>query len=100
MKPVTKKQIADDIIDRIDPHSASDVRKTVDELFTLIREQLIAGNPVKMHRIGTLKPYITREHNGVNPATGAKIVIPRSTRIKFVRSSKCKPSLEAMEKRK
>lgn len=69
------------------------VKKVFDGLKDTIFEQLLQGNEVQLHGIGTFKVHRSEERNGRNPATGKPIVIAAKNRAKFYSSKSLDDSL-------
>lgn len=70
-----------------------DARDFLDAFTEVVREQLVAGNPVVLHRFGTFKVRRTAARQGRNPMTGRVITIPVRARVLFAPSSELKDAV-------
>jgi Bacterial nucleoid DNA-binding protein len=61
----------------------SDAASTIDALFEIITEQMVAGQEVRVTGFGTFTSIATKEREGRNPRTGEKMHIPASNQPKF-----------------
>lgn len=59
------------------------VAEVFDTMVEILREEIEAERRVTILGFGTFEPKLNRERNGVNPATGEKLLIKASKSIKF-----------------
>jgi DNA-binding protein HU-beta len=66
----------------------------VESTLDAITEALAVGDSVKLIGFGTFSVLETAERNGVNPATGEKLVIKAGKKPKFKAGDKLKQSVQ------
>ncbi|MBA2849343.1 integration host factor subunit alpha [Thermosulfuriphilus ammonigenes] len=93
-KTVTKKELAQHLHDNLG-FSVRSMSRVVDEVFELIKEALIIGEPVKIVRFGTFEPYERRGRRGVSPRSGEAIEIPDQKTVVFRPSPTLRKNLNA-----
>lgn len=59
------------------------VENVLKELTRLIIKEVKEGNDVSIPNLGTFKASVKKKREGINPATGEKIIIPAKTVPKF-----------------
>lgn len=74
-------------------------QKQAEEIYenfvSVTEESLLAGENVELIGLGTFKPDIKAQRNGVNPKTHDKIIIAESKTVKFKLSPKFKEKLNS-----
>ncbi len=63
--------------------SNAKAKEVVEAGINIIKEQLVKKEEVALSGLGTFSTKESKERNGVNPATGEKIVIAAKTSPKF-----------------
>lgn len=63
--------------------SADDCGTFVNAFLETVLDTVKSGEEVKLPGFGTFKLSCSSERNGINPATGEKIVIPASKKLAF-----------------
>ncbi|WP_372395315.1 HU family DNA-binding protein (plasmid) [Azospirillum sp. HJ39] len=61
----------------------ADAARHIDVLTDLLVSNLLDGNDVRLHGLGTLKTEIKPEHEARNPATGETFTAPAKRVVKF-----------------
>jgi len=59
------------------------VARVYDAIFDNVKEELAAGNPVRIYGIGTFKVVVRKERKGNNPKAGLQVVIPERKAVAF-----------------
>jgi len=58
-------------------------KKAIEAFMTAVNTALADGNGVKLSKFGTFRLVDLKERNGVNPKTGAPLLIPAKTVVRF-----------------
>lgn len=66
------------------------VDETVFAVFEEIARVVAAGGTITISNFGTFRPNTLPSHNGRNPMTGEKLLIPDITLLKFVATGQAK----------
>ncbi len=80
---MTKADLARAVYSRHGGISLQDSQRIVDEIFTIIKQQLHEGNRVHIVGFGTLEVVKRRARRGRNPATGETIELPAKDALVF-----------------
>ena len=73
-------------------------KRLVDGIFSIMKEALNSGEPVKIVRFGTFHPVFRDGRKGMNPSTGEAVLIPARRTVLF-RPSRLLKKLVNAEKR-
>lgn len=84
---MTKKELADVVYDVHGGLSRKEAASVVDELISVIKNSLVAGEKVQISRFGVFEIQNKNSRKGVNPLTKDKIEIPSHKAIVFRPSS-------------
>ena len=88
------------IRDDIAAHSGDSKKQLRDfsnELFDILRQNLLADGHIRLHQFGSFKLKWTKERTGKNPQTGEAIIIPAHPRITFTATKALKDKVSAGE---
>jgi len=80
---MTKADLARAVYERHGGISLEDSHRIVDEIFAIIKQQLLDGNRVHIVGFGTLEVVKRRARRGRNPATGETIELPAKRALVF-----------------
>jgi nucleoid DNA-binding protein len=80
---MTKADLARAVYERHGGISLEDSQHIVDQIFAIIKRQLLDGNRVHIVGFGTLEVVMRRERRGRNPATGETIELPAKRALVF-----------------
>jgi len=75
--------------------SKKQVKEVVDNVFSVIGNELCEGNEVVLPEVGKLKPKTRPARVGINPSTKEPMDIPASVTVAFKLSKTLKDSLNA-----
>ena len=81
MKVITKKDIVTQVLESKDIASKAAAKRVVNNILSIINDNLQQGNVVRLSGIGTLKPAIANEKRVL--AFGKQITIPKRNVVKF-----------------
>jgi len=95
---LTKTTLAKQIAETYDL-SFSQSQRIVNTVFDSIMEAVDENRPIRLHKFGTFYSFMSKERDGVNPATKAKIHIPSKRRIRFKASDSFFKSKEEEEEK-
>jgi DNA-binding protein HU-beta len=82
MDPLTKREIAE-LITMTHQLPVSKAQKILNTVLDSIGQAVESDRPVRLHKFGTFYSFMSKEREGVNPRTKAKIQIPSKKRIRF-----------------
>lgn len=71
------------------------VKSIVDNFFEMMRDELLAGGHVQIHKFGTFDIGTIKERNGYNLLTGEPLQIPETKRVRFKQSRNIRDKLRA-----
>ncbi len=75
-----------ELVEAVAKHTAgtkADATRAIEAVFTVITNQLKAGQEVRLVGVGTFAVTKRKATTGRNPRTGAAIKIPASKQVKF-----------------
>jgi nucleoid DNA-binding protein len=75
----------------------SEATKKVEDMVSIVTEELIKSNIVSLHNLGNLEIKKREERVCVNPANGKKVLIPPKLIVKFKTSSTLKEKLKRLK---
>ncbi len=82
MAKITKNELSEKLAAKVGC-TKTEAKAIISAFTETVLEELENGNDVLLADIGTLAVIEQSERNGVNPATGEKIVIPAKKAVKF-----------------
>lgn len=65
------------------------IKSFVEEVHTALKD----GSAVRINNLGTLKSYVRKAHEGMNPKTGAKLQVPEMKVPSFTAAKALKTAL-------
>lgn len=74
------------------------IKKVLQSYSNLIVDSVASGDPIVIQNVVKIEAAEQKERNGVNPQTGAKILIPATKRAKFTTLKFFKMALKSLEK--
>jgi nucleoid DNA-binding protein len=80
---MTKADLARAVYERHGGISLEDSQQIVDQIFAIIKRQLLEGKRVHIVGFGTLEVVMRRARRGRNPATGETIELPAKRALVF-----------------
>ncbi len=80
---MTKADLARAVYERHGGISHQDAGRIVDQMFTIMKSQLLSGEGIHIVGFGTLEVVERRPRRGRNPVTGAAIYLPARRAIVF-----------------
>jgi DNA-binding protein HU-beta len=97
-KPMTKIDIISAIAQKAEVKK-NQAKLALDSIVSLIREQALMGNDLRIAGLGTFSPKVSRARVGRNPRTGEPMAIPKRTRMGFKPSKQVKELLNHSPKK-
>lgn len=85
-----KAELVAQLVERVEGLSADKASRTVNEVFDIIAEALIAGDSYSQDKFGTFKIVDRAARKGRNPQTGEEITIEAKRAVKLVVSGHLK----------
>lgn len=79
------------------PASKAQAGRGVKAVLNVIREQLLAGQSVRINNFGTFSTRVNKPREGRNPRTGEAIHIPKTRVAKFAPSASLKKDVAAIK---
>ena len=91
MKIITKKDIVAQIVGSKDIASKAAAKRIVNNILSIINDNLQQGNVVRLSGVGTLKPTIANEKKVL--AFGKQMTIPKRNVIRFKMAKQLKTKI-------
>lgn len=90
----TKADLIDAVYRRHGALTKSEAAAIVDAIFDTMKSSLQDGRPIRLRNFGVLEPTVRSGRQGVNPANGKRMFIPKHTGLAFRPSQNLKTALD------